>query len=84
MRKDIENIVNKLVLKGSLDFRILECYNLILNYCKTNKTQPKKNDYKLINGCLYINNNLIKRVEPLQQKRKYSEYLYYLNGKLIK
>lgn len=84
MRKDIENIVNKLALKGSLDFRMLECYNLILNYCKINKTQPKNNNYKLVNGCLYINNNIIKRVEPLPQKNKYSEEFYYLNGKLIK
>lgn len=62
MRKDIKNIVNNLALQCGLNFRILECYNLILNYCKKNKIRPTKNDYKIKNGCLFINNKFIKRV----------------------
>ena len=85
MRKDIINIVDILSKQsGGLDFRYLECCNLILDYCKQTKTRPKEHNYDLINGCLFINNNIIKRVEPLPPKPKFDEYLYYLNGKLIK
>jgi len=85
MRNDIVNIVNKLALKSDLDFYIMETYNAIIKYCKENKTRPNSNNYDLKNGCLYINNEYIRRVEPL--KRYFidvdPEYTYYLAGKIL-
>ena len=63
MRKDIINIVNKLALKSDLGFYLMETYNAILKYCKENKKRPRSNEYELINGCLYINNEYIRRVD---------------------
>lgn len=85
LRNDIVNIVNKLALQSDLDFYLMETYNAILNYCKENKTRPRSNNYDLINGCLYINNQYIRRVEPLKKGIFDSdpEYSYYLEGKIL-
>lgn len=81
----IVNIVNELAEKGGMDFELLKCYDLIFNYCKENKTRPRSNNYDLINGCLYINNQYIRRVEPLKKGIFDSdpEYSYYLEGKIL-
>lgn len=82
MRKDITNIVNKLAEKGGIDFELIKCYNLIFNYCKENKKRPSSNEYDLKNGCLYINNEYIKRVDRLY-KVPFDEEAYYLEGKIL-
>lgn len=71
-RQDICNIVNHLSYDYSmqckeynctnLSFQLMVCYNLILNYCKVNKTAPKSNTYKQVNGLLYINDKPIERI----------------------
>lgn len=82
LRSDIVNIVNKLAEKGGMDFKLLKCYDLIFNYCKENKTRPRSNNYDLKNGCLYINNQFIRRVDSLY-KEPFDEQLYYLAGKIL-
>lgn len=84
MRKDIINIVNKLALKSDLGFYLMETYNAILKYCKENKKSPRSNEYKLINGCLYINNEYIRRVEPLKNSLFiYNPEIEYIEGKIL-
>lgn len=82
MRKDITNIVNKIVKKGGLDFELIKCHELILNFCKTTKTRPSKNTYEINNGVLMINGSAIGRVEPLH-KLQFDEEVYYLVGKIL-
>ena len=66
MRKDIVSIVNALAAEdGSLDFPLFEAYGLILGYCKAKKLHPSQNEYKMKNGCLFINGSLVRRLVPL-------------------
>lgn len=75
LRNDIVNIVNILSRDYSREartytdnktiifsFECFECYSHILDYCKKHRVSPTKNDYKTVNGCLYINNEFITRV----------------------
>ncbi len=65
-RADITNIVNRLSKKsGSLDFPLGECWDLIHDYCKENYRKSFSNEYAMKNGCLFINEKLIKRLIPL-------------------
>lgn len=82
MRQDIVNIVNELAKKGSLDFELKTTYDLILNYCKANKTSPSSNTYDLNNGVLVINGVNIERVQPLK-KVKFDEQAYYWEGRIL-
>ena len=83
MRKDIINIVNKVAESGGLDFELIKCYELVLNYCKKTKTRPSKNIYELNDGVLVINGLNIKRVEPLPRKMLFDEEIYYIEGKIL-
>lgn len=77
MRKDIVNIVNRLAEGESLDFDLMKTYNFIFNYCKENSTRPAKNTYTIISGCLFINDLIIGRVQPLPQVFADEKSLYY-------
>lgn len=83
MRQDIVNITNELASETSLDFELLTTYNAISNYCKENKTRPRSNNYELKNGCLYINNTFIKRVEPLPPRPAFDEHSYIIEGAIL-
>lgn len=84
LRSDIKNIVNELSLQYSiaaraaaadyqtlLSFELLKCYDVILNYCKVNKTRPRANNYKQDNGLLFINNVPAARVGLRYNKPDY-------------
>ena len=83
MRKDIINIVNTLAAGAGLDLHIIETYNAIFNYCKEHKKQPTKNKYNIQSGCLYINDKLITRVEPLPQKVTFDAAADYYENKIL-
>lgn len=83
MRKDIINIVNTLAAGAGLDFQLMETYNAIFNYCKEHKKQPHKNYYNIKSGCLYINDKLITRVEPLPQKVTFDAAADYYENKIL-
>lgn len=83
LRNDIVNITNELATGAGLDFELMTTYNAILHYCKENKTRPRSNKYKLINGCLFINDRLITRVEPLPQKVYFDPIVDYYENKIL-
>lgn len=86
MRKNIVNITNELAEGRSLNFGLIKCYNLILDYCKENDTlhNPRKNTYKIINGVLSINGKCIGRVEPLIRPfNVYDPELEYYENKIL-
>ena len=83
MRKDIVNICNELATGRGLAFEIMEAYNAIFNYCKENKTQPRRNRYEIKNGALFINDTFIKRVEPAPARVPFSEVAYYYEGLIL-
>lgn len=83
MRKDIINISNELAAGAGLDFHIIETYNAIFNYCKEHKKQPRKNKYYIKSGCLYINDKLITRVEPLPRKMCFDAAADYYENKIL-
>lgn len=83
LRQDIVNIVNTLAIDGSLDFELVKCYNLILNYCKANDRYPTTNDYRLNNGVLVINGKNIGRVDRLPLKAPFDEQAYYIEGRIL-
>lgn len=85
MRKNIINITNELANGAGLDLDIMALYNAINTYCIETRTHgtPRKNDYKLLNGCLYINNNFIKRVAPLPRKIAYNAAAAYYEGRIL-
>lgn len=75
MRRDITIIVNNLSAAYSeaartytdkfyiIDsFDLIKCYSLIFDYCKNNHTRPTVNNYKQVNGLLYINDAPVRRV----------------------
>jgi hypothetical protein len=85
MRQNIINITNELAQGAGLDFDLMETYNAILNYCIKTKTHatPRKNQYNIINGCLYINNQFIKRVAPLPRKVGADPVADYYENKIL-
>ena len=83
LRNDITNIVNDLATGAGLDFELMTTYKAIFNYCKENKTRPRSNNYKINNGCLFINNKLITRVEPLPAKTFFDPVLDYYENKIL-
>lgn len=83
MRKDIIKIVNAIAEKGTLDFDLFKCYDLILNYCKDNHIKPSKNSYDLNFGILTINGINAGRVDHLPKKVQFDEYSYYMEGKIL-
>lgn len=83
LRNDIVNITNKLAQNGTLNFELMECYNLILEYCKKTKTTPRSHSYNLINGCLFIDNKIIERVDYLPSKAPFDEKAYYIEGLIL-
>ena len=87
MRNNIVNIVNELAAGCGLNFELKHCYNLILEYCKENKTlyNPRKNSYSINNGVLVINGKNIDRVEPLIRPfNVFDEESYYKEGCMIR
>lgn len=85
MRQNIVNITNELAAGAGLDLYIMDLYNAILNYNIKNKTtaRPRRHNYELKNGALFINNNFIKRVEPLPPRVAFDEVAYYIEGKIL-
>lgn len=85
MRQNIINICNELATCAGLDFGILETYNLILDYCIKTGTlyRPRLNTYEIKSGCLFINNKLITRVEPLPQRVTYDAAADYYENKIL-
>ena len=83
LRSDISNIVNDLATLGTLDFELIKCYNLILNYCKANDRCPTTNDYGLNNGVLVINGKNIGRVDRLPSKVPFNEQAHYIEGCIL-
>lgn len=85
MRQNIVNITNELAAGAGLDLYIMDLYNAILNYNIENKTtaRPRCNKYELKNGALFINNNFIKRVEPLPPRVAFDEVAYYIEGQIL-
>ena len=85
MRQNIVNITNELAAGAGLDLYIMDLYNAILNYNIKNKTtaRPRCNKYELKNGALYINNNFIRRVEPLPPRVAFDEAAYIIEGKIL-
>lgn len=66
MRKSIINAVNKLAEDSkSLDFDLMEAYNIISNYQKESKKAIFKMVIELKNGMLYIDGKPKGRVVPL-------------------
>ena len=85
LRQNITNIVNEIARGAGLDFELMTTYTAILNYCiKTNTLHnPRQNSYKLVNGCLFINNELIKRVEPLPARVTYDAAANYYENLIL-
>lgn len=85
MRQNIVNITNELAAGAGLDFGILETYKIILDYCIKTGTlyRPRLNTYEIKTGCLYINNKLIKRVEPLPQRVTIDAAADYYENKIL-
>lgn len=83
MRKDIINITNDLVAGAGLDFQLMETYKAIFNYCKEHKKQPRENKYNIQAGCLYINDKLMTRVEPLPQKVTFDAAADHYENKIL-
>lgn len=84
MRKDIVNIVNALARENDLNFEAMKTYDIIFKYCKDNKTQPRKNAYKVVNSALYINNSFVGLVKPIINKNMvFSESLDYIENKIL-
>lgn len=84
IRTDIKNIVNELSEQYSIEaraagadpftilsFELMHCHDVILEYCKKNKTRPRANNYKQVNGLLYINNVPAARVALRYNKPDY-------------
>lgn len=66
MRKDIVNVINKLSKEsGSLNFDLTKAYDLIFNEMKETKKPVTKMKICLVNGCIFIDENIKGRVDPL-------------------
>lgn len=63
LRNDLKRIVGELAEKGTINFKLMDCYNFIDEYCKKHKCNPTKNTYEVINRHLFINNEQIGRVD---------------------
>lgn len=66
MRRDITLIVNQLSSNypcSDFDFDLMQCYNDIFTYCKTNKKRPSTVKCRINeNGFLFVNNVKINKV----------------------
>lgn len=83
MRKDIINIVNELAAHGTLDFNCIECYQIILDFCKASGTKPNNNKYNVLNGMLQINGANVRRVDRLPKKVQFDEIADYYENKIL-
>ncbi|MCM1187624.1 MAG: hypothetical protein NC345_14000, partial [Lachnospira sp.] len=82
-RNDVTNITNELAQGQGLDISVIEIVTEIQNYCMTNKVSPRKNEYRIENGVLFINQKAVKRVAPLPPKAPFSEEAYYWEGRIL-
>lgn len=83
MRTDIKNITNELAINKGLDFDLMATYKAIFDFCKENKTRPRSNNYKIISGCLFINNKIITRVAPIAQRITRDAIVDYYENKIL-
>ena len=85
MRKNIVNITNDLASDAGLDFEILRTYKLIFEYNKNAGTlsTPRRHNYELKNGCLFINGALIDRVEPLPHRTTNDAATDYYEARIL-
>lgn len=73
LRNDIKRIVGELAQKGTIRFQLMNCYNLIHEYCKKNKCNPTENTYEVVNGHLLINNEVIEAIEVIPSENILTE-----------
>lgn len=83
IRCDVKNITNELAMKAGLGVDVLLVAELIQNYCRDHSVSPRKNEYSIKQGLLYINGKSIDRVMPLPKKEVFSEKAYYWEGKIL-
>lgn len=84
LRNDIKRIVGELAQNGTIKFNLMDCYNLIHEYCKKHKCNPTENIYEVVNAHLLINNEVIAvvdyipRMPPIdEEKLAYLESKFY-------
>lgn len=82
-RNDVTNITNELAKGQGLDIDVIAIATRIQNYCLENKVSPRKNQYKIENGVLFINQKAVERVAPLPPKAPFSEEAYYWEGRIL-
>lgn len=56
-------------------FDLIKCYSLIFDYCKNNHIRPAANNYKQVNGLLYINDAPAGRVALMYDTPNYKAYI---------
>ena len=67
---------------------IKELIKLVIDYRRRqvregNAHIDDKLNAKVIDGCLYINNDFIKRIAPKDPRVKFDEQAYYIEGKIL-
>ena len=82
-RNDVTNITNELAQGQGLEIDVITIATEIQNYCVVNKISPRKNEYKIENGVLFINQKAVERVAPLPPKVLFSKEAYYWEGRIL-